>query len=94
MSTPQLNPEGYARSSCTEAATDLKGHLVLIHGTMDNNVHMQNVLQFVYALQKENKRFDLMLYPRSGHGLGHREQRWHQRQLVWRALQTHLGARL
>ncbi|MEE8142215.1 MAG: prolyl oligopeptidase family serine peptidase, partial [Planctomycetota bacterium] len=73
------------------AAENLHGHLVLIHGTMDDNVHMQNVIQFIYALQKANRTLDLMLYPKSGHGIRDRSLRWHRRQLVWQAIQEHLG---
>ncbi len=90
MSTPQLNPEGYKETSVIEAAGNLKGRLVLTHGTMDDNVHMQNCLQLVYALQKAGKSFDLMLYPQSRHGIRNREQRWHRRQLEWDAIREEL----
>jgi dipeptidyl-peptidase-4 len=69
MLMPQNNPEGYKKSSPRFAAKDLHGQLLLIHGTMDDNVHMQNTLQFAYELQKAGKPFELMLYPRSRHGV-------------------------
>ena len=69
MLMPQNNPEGYRRSSPRFAAADLSGALLLVHGTMDENVHMQNTLQFAYALQQAGKQFDMMLYPRSRHRL-------------------------
>ena len=69
LRTPQNNPEGYRHSSPRFNAADLHGELLLIHGTMDDNVHLQNTLQFVYELQKAGKQFDLMLYPRSRHGV-------------------------
>jgi dipeptidyl-peptidase-4 len=69
MRTPQNNPDGYRRSSPRFAAADLEGALLLLHGTMDDNVHLQNTLQFVHALQKAGKQFELMLYPRSRHGI-------------------------
>ena len=69
MRTPQNNPDGYRASSPRFNAADLHGALLLIHGTMDDNVHMQNTMQFVYELQKAGKQFDLMLYPRSRHGI-------------------------
>ena len=81
-------------TSCVRAAADLKGHLVLLHGTMDDNVHMQNVMQFVFALQEADKDFELMLYPKSRHGLRYGSQRWNQRRLMWKAIRTHLGERL
>ncbi|PYS82905.1 MAG: hypothetical protein DMF67_11060 [Acidobacteria bacterium] len=69
MLTPQHNPEGYRVSSPTAAAANLHGKLLLIHGAIDDNVHMANTVQFVYALQKADKEFRLMLYPKSRHGV-------------------------
>jgi dipeptidyl-peptidase-4 len=69
MGTPQNNPEGYKKSSVLAAAKDLNGKLLLIHGMIDDNVHMQNTIQFAYELQKANKQFQLMLYPKSRHGV-------------------------
>ncbi|HEX6886399.1 MAG TPA: DPP IV N-terminal domain-containing protein [Planctomycetota bacterium] len=89
MSTPARNPEGYARSSVVEAAANLKGHLVITHGEMDDNVHLQNAIQLVYALQKAGKDFELMVYPQSRHGLA-RELREFDRRYTWRLIQEHL----
>ncbi|MBL8148404.1 MAG: S9 family peptidase, partial [Blastocatellia bacterium] len=69
MGIPKNNPEGYKKSSVVEAAANLHGKLLLIHGTMDDNVHIQNSIQFVDALQRSGKRFELMLYPKSRHGV-------------------------
>jgi len=69
MQTPQNNAEGYRKSSPVHAAKDLSGKLLLIHGAIDDNVHMQNTIQFVYELQKAGKQFELMLYPKSRHGV-------------------------
>ena len=69
MQTPQKNAEGYNATSMMTRAADLNGKLLLIHGAMDDNVHMQNTIQFVYALQKAGKQFDLMVYPKSRHGV-------------------------
>ena len=69
MSTPDENPEGYRKSSVRGAAGDLHGDLLLIHGTMDDNVHMQNTIQFTHDLQKAGKPFELMVYPKSRHGV-------------------------
>jgi len=90
MSTPERNPEGYAATSVLEAAGDLHGHLVLTHGVMDDNVHLQNAIQLVYALQKAGRDFELMLYPQSRHGIGDRDLRAFDRRLTWRVIQTHL----
>ncbi|MGI9166370.1 MAG: DPP IV N-terminal domain-containing protein, partial [Pyrinomonadaceae bacterium] len=69
MGTPQNNPDGYKRSSPVHAAKDLHGKLLLVHGAIDDNVHMQNTVQFVYELQKAGKQFELMIYPKSRHGV-------------------------
>ena len=70
MGTPQENVDGYRRSSVVAAAKQLHGRLLLLHGGMDDNVHVQNTLQLVEALQAADKDFELMIYPRSRHGLG------------------------
>ena len=69
MQTPQNNPDGYKKSSPVTAAKDLHGRLLLIHGAIDDNVHLQNTIQFVYELQKAGKQFQLMVYPKSRHGV-------------------------
>ncbi|MGI9107132.1 MAG: S9 family peptidase [Pyrinomonadaceae bacterium] len=69
MQTPQENPEGYRKSSPVHAAKDLHGKLLLLHGLIDDNVHVQNTIQFAYELQKAGKPFQLMLYPKSRHGV-------------------------
>jgi dipeptidyl-peptidase-4 len=69
MRMPQNNPDGYARTSVIGAARDLSGRLLLVHGTMDDNVHMQNTVKLAYELQRAGKPFELMLYPKSQHGV-------------------------
>jgi len=69
MNTPQENPEGYERTSVVKAAAKLHGRLLLIHGIMDDNVHVQNSLQFARALQRADKDFELMVYPNDRHGI-------------------------
>jgi dipeptidyl-peptidase-4 len=86
MGLPDENKAGYDATSVIKAAKDLQGHLVLMHGTMDDNVHLQNTIQLLWELQKANKQnFELMLYPRSQHGLS-REVGQHQRSFQWRVL--------
>jgi dipeptidyl-peptidase-4 len=82
MLTPQNNPEGYKRSAPQAAAKDLSGKLLLIHGAMDDNVHMQNTIQFVYELQKADKQFQLMVYPKSRHGVSDPLLVKHMRQMM------------
>ncbi len=67
--TPQENPDGYRKSSPRFAAANLNGNLLLMHGTIDDNVHVQNTMQFIYELEKAGKAFQLMLYPKSRHGI-------------------------
>jgi dipeptidyl-peptidase-4 len=71
MGTPQNNPEGYDKASLLTAAAaqSLNGKLLLVHGSMDDNVHFQQSVQFIYQLQRANKHFDFMLYPKSRHGV-------------------------
>jgi len=69
MGTPKENPEGYRNSSPRFAADRLHGALFLIHGAIDDNVHVQNTMQLAYELQQAGKPFSLMLYPKSRHGV-------------------------
>ena len=82
MGTPQNNPEGYRKSSPVHAARNLHGKLLLIHGIIDDNVHVQNTIQFVYELQKAGKQFELMLYPKSRHGVNDPLLLKHMRQMM------------
>jgi len=82
MQTPQNNPEGYKKSAPAKAAKDLHGKLLLIHGAIDDNVHMQNTMQFVYELQKAGKQFELMLYPKSRHTVSDPLLVKHMRQMM------------
>ena len=67
---PQNNPEGYERTSPKNAAKNLHGQLFLIHGTMDDNVHMSEHDPVRYAsCRRPGKPFELMLYPKSRHGV-------------------------
>ncbi|MBN1271658.1 MAG: S9 family peptidase [Candidatus Aminicenantes bacterium] len=69
MRRPQDNPEGYKEGSCLIYARNLKGHLFINHGAVDNNVHPGNTVQLVQELLKLNKKFDLMIYPEQRHGI-------------------------
>ncbi|MSR47193.1 MAG: S9 family peptidase [Planctomycetes bacterium] len=91
MRTPQNNPEGYAATSCIEAAKDLSGYLVLAHGTIDDNVHFQNTIQLAYALERAGiDRFEVMPYAKSRHGLGGPELNNHFRRITWKAIRERL----
>jgi dipeptidyl aminopeptidase/acylaminoacyl peptidase len=86
MNTPQENPKGYEGTSVVKAAPNLHGKLLLAHGIMDDNVHVQNSVQFMQALQAANKDFELMFYPQSRHGIFGR----HYQRLMLDFMQRHL----
>jgi dipeptidyl-peptidase 4 len=67
MLTPANNPQGYRDTAPRAAAARLHGQLLLVHGSIDDNVHPQNTMQFAYDLQRAGKPFRLMLYPKSRH---------------------------
>ena len=70
MDTPAENPEGYQAGSVMTYTDKYKGLLRIYHGTMDDNVHMQNSLQLVKKLQESKRHFEFMLYPGGRHGWG------------------------
>ena len=70
MDTPGENPEGYKSSNVMTHLKNFKGVLQLVHGTMDDNVHMQNSIQLLSALQDQGKPVEFMLYPGGRHGWG------------------------
>ncbi|MFM1962007.1 MAG: hypothetical protein RLZZ172_852 [Bacteroidota bacterium] len=74
MDTPAENPDGYAAGNVMTYANNYKGLLRIYHGTMDDNVHMQNSLQLVKKLQESKKHFEFMLYPGGRHGWGGNQQ--------------------
>jgi dipeptidyl aminopeptidase/acylaminoacyl peptidase len=67
MLKPSNNEEGYRETSVLKAAADAHGAILLMHGTIDDNVHPQNTLQLAYELQKAGKPFRMMMYPRNRH---------------------------
>lgn len=68
MDTPAENPEGYKASSVLTYVDQYKGLLRIYHGTMDDNVHMQNSIQLIKKLEERKKHFEFMLYPGGRHG--------------------------
>lgn len=77
MLTPEMNPDGYAQNDLNSKAKDLDGKLLIVHGNMDNNVHMQNTTKFTYELQKAGIQFDMMAYPTQRHGISNPSQTYH-----------------
>lgn len=70
MDTPMDNASGYDQGSAMTNVHAYKGDLLIVHGTADDNVHMQNTLQFISKMQDLGKDFDLMMYPGERHGVG------------------------
>jgi dipeptidyl-peptidase-4 len=70
MLTPQENPEGYEESAPLTHAANLKGNLLEIHGTADDNVHWQNTVSMVNAFNQAGKQFETAFYPGGLHGIG------------------------
>ncbi len=69
MQTPQENAAGYDHNSPINHVDKLKGNLLLIHGSADDNVHVQNSMQMIEALVQANKQFDWAIYPDKNHGI-------------------------
>ncbi len=69
MQTPQENASGYDDNSPINFAHLLKGNYLIVHGTGDDNVHVQNTMRMVSALVLANKQFDMFLYPDRSHGI-------------------------
>jgi dipeptidyl-peptidase-4 len=69
MTTPQENASGYDENSPINHVDKLKGKYLLIHGSADDNVHVQNTMRMVEALVQANKQFDWAIYPDKNHGI-------------------------
>ncbi len=69
MQTPQENASGYDENSPINHVEKLKGAYLLVHGSGDDNVHVQNTTRMVNALVQANKQFDLFIYPDRAHGI-------------------------
>ena len=70
MTTPQENPDGYDNNSpITHVDKFDEGSFLLVHGTGDDNVHVQNTMQLIEALVQANKTFDWRIYPDKNHGI-------------------------
>ncbi|MEW2921285.1 S9 family peptidase [Muricauda sp. ANG21] len=69
MQTPQENPSGYDDNSPFNYPELLKGDYLLVHGSGDDNVHVQNTMRMIEALVQANKPFDWAIYPDKNHGI-------------------------
>lgn len=77
MNTPQENSSGYDDNSPINHVNKLKGSYLLVHGSADDNVHVQNTMRMITTLVGANKQFDLFIYPDKNHGIGGGNTRYH-----------------
>jgi dipeptidyl-peptidase-4 len=93
MGLPDTNAEGYEQGSAVTHAKNLQGHLLLIHGTADDNVHYQNAEVVINELIKHKRPFDMMSYPNRAHGIRKgKGTRVHLFELMTRYLNANLPA--
>ncbi|MBN1571131.1 MAG: S9 family peptidase [Acidobacteria bacterium] len=90
MGMPEKESDAYDRASSVKAAADYHGHLLLVHGTQDDNVHPQNTIHLVQALIRNNKHFDLMLYPDKTHSIDGAEENVHLYSMMYEFLERNL----
>lgn len=85
MRRPQVNDRGYREASLLNKAADLTGNVLIIHGTGDDNVHVQHTMQYINALVTADKQFEMQLYPDDNHFLrkGNNAQHMHNRILLF-----------
>ncbi len=92
MGLPADNAEGYEQSAALTFAHQLEGKLLVVHGSGDDNVHYQNTEALVNELVKNNKQFDLMVYPNRSHGIFEGQgTRRHLYELLTSYLNEHLA---
>ncbi|MBN2415639.1 S9 family peptidase [bacterium] len=93
MGLPQENPEAFRQGSPITHAGNLKGNLLIVHGTGDDNVHFQGTERLINELIRQGKQFTMMAYPNRSHGIYEGEgTTMHLRELLTRYLHTNLEA--
>jgi len=90
MGLPKANADGYRRSSPVYDAARLSGKLLVVHGTSDDNVHLQNTVQLTQNLITAGRQFDLLLYPGKTHGISGPAARTH----LFTRIQQHFESEL
>jgi dipeptidyl-peptidase-4 len=93
MSTPQQNEDGYTQGAPLTFADSLRADqsLMMVHGDYDDNVHFQNSVQMIQALQQANKQFSFMMYPEKTHGIYGGTTRWHLFTKLTSFIEDHLA---
>ena len=69
MLTPKENKVGYSENSPINFAKNLEGQFLIVHGSADDNVHLQNTLEMIEALVQADKKFDSFIYPNKNHSI-------------------------
>ena len=90
MRRPQVNDRGYEEASLLNRAADLTGEVLIIHGTGDDNVHVQHTLQYIDALVRADKQFEMQLYPDDNHHLRNGNNAQHMHERILRFLEKEL----
>ncbi|MAP54350.1 S9 family peptidase [Altibacter sp.] len=91
MQTPQENPTGYDENSPISHVDKLEGDFLLVHGSADDNVHVQNTMRLVEALVQADKAFDWAIYPDKNHGIYGGNTRLHLYKKMTRFIHETLG---
>jgi dipeptidyl-peptidase-4 len=94
MTTPQENPSGYDENSPINHVDKLEGDFLLIHGSGDDNVHLQNTMRMVEALIQADKQFEWMVYPDKNHGIYGGNTRLHLYKKMTNFINRTLGDKL
>lgn len=77
MRTPQENASGYDDNSPINHVNEIEGAYFLVHGSADDNVHVQNTMRMIEALVQSNVQFDMFIYPDKNHGIFGGYTRYH-----------------
>ena len=91
MGLPKDNPRGYDSTSPILAASKMHGRVLMLHGEVDDNVHLANALQMAGALQRSGKLFDMMIYPGAAHAVHSPDQNYHLMRTTMEFLRREFG---
>ncbi len=90
MRTPQENPNGYDDNSPINFADKLKGDFLIVHGSADDNVHVQNTVEFIEALVQADKQFNQFIYTNRNHSIYGGNTRFHLYTMMLKFWEEHL----
>jgi len=91
MRTPNENPDGYDDNSPLSHAEKIKGNYLLIHGSADDNVHLQNTMEFAERMVQAGVQFDMAVYTNRNHGIRGGNTTMHLYTKMTNYLKEHLG---